>query len=105
MEVADTVGEEALGVTPAASQSCVPNFAATGSRITVSLTVFEKGKVQLARCFSRVTRGPDAGAVRRDKGGREAEAGCVRDSAAAATNGIRGTGYLHSITLVEFMKS
>jgi hypothetical protein len=64
VEVADVVGEEALGVTPAASQSSVPNFVATGSRITVSLTVSEKGKVQLARRISRVTRGPDAGAVR-----------------------------------------
>jgi hypothetical protein len=54
--------------------------------------------VQLARRFSRVTRGPDAGAVRRDKGGREADAGCVRDRAAAATDGIRGTGYLYPIT-------
>jgi hypothetical protein len=63
VEVADTVAAGALGVTPAASQSCVPNFAATGSRITVSLTVSEKGKVQLARCISRVTSSPNAGAV------------------------------------------
>ena len=105
VEVADAVAAGALGVTPAASQSCVPNFAATGSRITVSLTVSEKGKVQLARRFSRVTRGPDAAAVRRDEGGREADAGCVRDRAAAATDGTLGTGYLHPITLVGFMKS
>jgi hypothetical protein len=43
VEVADAVAAEALGVTPAASQSCVPNFAATRSRITVSLTLSEKG--------------------------------------------------------------
>lgn len=61
--------------------------------------------MQLARRFSRVTRCPDAGGVRRDKGGRETDAGCVRDRAAAATDGIRGTGYLHPITLVRFTKS
>jgi hypothetical protein len=64
VEVADTAGEEALGVTPAASQSCVPNFVATGNKNTISLTVSEKGKVQLARRISCVTRGPDASAVR-----------------------------------------
>ena len=92
VEVADAVGAGALGVTPAASQFCVPIFAATGSRTTVSLTVSEKGKVQLTRRISRVTRGPDAGAVRRDEGGREADAGCVRDRAAAAIEGTLGTG-------------
>jgi hypothetical protein len=94
-EVADAVGAGALGVTPAASQVCVPICVATGSRITVSLTVSEKGKVQLTRLISRVTRGPDTGGVRRDEDGRGADAGCVRGSAAAAREGVRGTGYLH----------
>lgn len=105
VEVAVDAGAEALGVIPAASQVCVPIFAATGSRITVSLTVSEKGKVQLARRVSRVTSGPDAGGVRRDEDGRGADAGCVRGSAAAAREGLLSTGYLHPITLVEFMKS
>ena len=105
VEVAGTVGEEALGVTPAASQSFVPNACATVCRITISLTVFEKGKVKLARRFSRVTRGPDTSAVRRDEDGREAEAGCVRGRATAASDGTKGTGLLHPIALAEFMKS
>jgi len=92
VEVADTVAEGVLAVTPAAAQSFIPYSSATGSRIPISLTVSEKGKVQLTRRISRVTRGPDAGAVRRDEGGREADAGCVCDRAAAAIEGTLGTG-------------
>ena len=88
MEVADTVAEGVLAVTPAAAQSFIPYSSATGSRIPISLTVSEKGKEKLTRLLSCVARGPDASAVRFDEGGRKADTGCVRDRHAAAASEV-----------------